>query len=320
MGTEVEAGAEGEDSSHQSSLGTENMASPTRPALVDHFIPSTWGNDLAGALNPWRQGDAFAGLALFWAGPEGEDPVTGAPAGEGGDWELVYDPTARAEYGIIRSQTCDIGADGPGRKHPFVDVSPVLNASYLNKGERMQICNYAVTYLVALTEPPADGFWVADLRVSLPVSKALLVKQPRLKVFSSEDDRLDFGEMLAAKYRRPALNEVVSEGLTAALKQFAAEPGGPAGWADSIEQVRIMLKGDRLAPHSVTLLFTTLLPLDAATRAHLHTCRARAAKALKKGGIRLDSLQIQTEDKIPASIYRCSVPLRVEGLGGRPTW
>jgi hypothetical protein len=317
MGTNDETDTEGEDSS---SLGSKNTAPPPRPALVDHFIPPTWGKNLTDALDPWRQGDAFADLALFWAGPEGEDPVTGASAGEDGDWELVYDPTARAEYGIIRSQTCDIGAGGPGRRHPFVDVSPVLNASHLNNGERMQIRNYAVPYLVALTKPPAGGFWVADLRVSLPISKALLVKQTRLEVFSNEDDRLDFGEMLAAKYRRPALHEAVSEGLTAALKQFAAGPSGPAGWADSVEQVRIILTGDRLAPLSAVLLFTTLLPIDAAARAHIHTCRTRSATALKKGGVRLTSLQILTEDKIPASIYRCSVPLRVEGLGGRPAW
>ena len=81
-----------------------------------------------------------------------------------------------------------------------------------------------------------------------------------------------------------------------------------------------MLKGDRLAPLSATLLFTTLLPIDPTARAHIYTCRTRSAKALKKGAVRLTSLQIQTEDKIPASIYRYSVPLRVEGLGGRPTW
>jgi len=320
MGTNDATGTEGEDSSHQSSLGRKDTAPPPRPALVDHFMPPTWGKDLADALNPWRQGDAFADLAMFWAGPEGEDPVTGAPPGEDGDWELVYDPTARAEYGIIRSQTCDIGAGGPGHRHPFVDVSPTYDASDLGKGDQKLIRNYAVQYLVALTRPPSDGFWVADLRVSLPVSKALLVKQTRLEVFANEEDRLDFGEMLAAKYRRPALHEAVSEGLTAALKQFAAEPGGPAGWADSVEQVRIMLKGDRLAPLSAVLLFTTLLPIDAAARAHILTCRTRSKKALKEGGIRLTSLQIQTEDKIPASIYRCSVPLRVEGLGGRPAW
>jgi hypothetical protein len=154
----------------------------------------------------------------------------------------------------------------------------------------------------------------------LPISKALLVKQTRLEVFSNEEDRLDFGEMLAAKYRRPALDEAVSEGLTAVLRHFAAEPGGPAGWADSVEQVRIILKSDRLAPLSAIVLFTTLLPLDAAARAHLLTCRTRAEKALKKGGIQLDSLQIETEDTISASIYRRSVPLRVEGLGRRPTW
>ena len=320
MATNNETSTDGEDPSDLSSLGRKDTAAPPRPALVDHFMPAVWEEKVADALNPWRQGDAFADLAMFWAGPEGEDPVTGAPPGEDGDWELVYDHTARAEYGVIRSQTCDIGASGPGRRHPFVDVSPVLNASHLNNGEQMQIRNYAVPYLVMLTQPPADGFWVADLRVSLPISKALLVKQTRLEVFSNEDDRLDFGEMLAAKYRRPALHDAVSEGLTAALKQFAAEPGGPPGWADSVEQVRIMLKGDRLAPLSAVLLFTTLLPIDAATSAHIRTCRTRSAKALKKGGIRLDSFQIQTEDKIPASIYRSSVPLRVEGLGGRPAW
>ena len=225
MVTKDETGAEGEDSSHPSSLGRKNTASPPRPALVDHFMPPTWGKDLAVALDLWRQGDAFADLALFWAGPEGEDPVTGALPGEDGDWELVYDPTARAEYGIIRSQSCDIGAGGPGRRHPFVDVSPAYNASDLGKGDQKLIRSYAVPYLVALTKPPSDGFWVADLRVSLPISKALLAKQTRLEVFADEEDRLDFGEMLAAKYRRPALHEAVSEGLAAALKQFAAEPG-----------------------------------------------------------------------------------------------
>src|SRR5664280_643123 len=79
MGANDETGTEGEDTSHQSSLGRKDTAPPPRPALVDHFMPPTWGKDLADALNPWRQGDAFADLALFWAGPEGEDPVTGTP-------------------------------------------------------------------------------------------------------------------------------------------------------------------------------------------------------------------------------------------------
>jgi hypothetical protein len=287
--------------------------------VVDHFVPEEWPPDIAAALDRWRQGDVLPGPSLFWAGPAEQDRVTGVDPGES-DWDVFTNPSLRFAYGIIRSQTCDIAAGGPGRLHPFVDVAPVFDASAFDQGKRNQVEGYAVTYLAPLSRPPQDGFWVADLRLSIPVSKALLAKHSPIDVFASEADRLSFAEMIAAKLRRPALHEALSEALTASLAAFIAAGKGPDNWLDKVDQIRIAITEDRLNPSAVTVVIMSSEPLERAEIAYWRTWRKSGAKLLRGHGITLGRILILAEDKMSAKLYRQTIPLRIRGLERPPTW
>lgn len=192
----------------------ENEPPPDR-SLVDGLLPAAWPADLAERLGTWQTGHLLPRPALTWAGVAGDDPVTGVPTGDGDayDWEPLADPDLRAPYGLVVSQTCDIVAAGTGRKHPFVDVPPVFRRNDLDKGPAQDIEQFKVTYLVALTAPPDDGFWVADLRLVMPVSKALLASHTPVPGFANAEDLLNLAEAVARKRRRPALHDVLSEDL-----------------------------------------------------------------------------------------------------------
>jgi len=136
---------------------------------------------------------------------------------------------------MLVSQTCDVGATGTGGKHPFVEIASVFRRNDCDQGERRDIEQFKSTYQVALTQPPEDGFRVADLRLVMPISKALLAAYDPLPGFASSKDLLNLAEALARKRRRPALHEALSEDLPKSLDAYVkekakAKPPLPPGW------------------------------------------------------------------------------------------
>ncbi|MEV3872316.1 hypothetical protein [Streptomyces sp. NPDC049906] len=295
---------------------------------LDSLVPETWPDDCVAALDAWKQGDLLPGSVLSWAAPPGLDPVTGIDSSggddteaESGEWQHVAVEDLRCAWAIVTSQTCDIAAAGPGARHPLVQVSPVVCISNISDNRRGAIEGHEVSHLVALTKPPSYGFWVADLRISLPVSKQLLVVNAPHPGFSSERDALDFAEHVAARLRRPSLHDFISDTMVKSISQhiktvYKNEPE----WWEQVEQLRVLVTGSRLNPESVQLVVVQQEKLDAKQRKIWRDWATSFRKVLKKEGIVLEPLHFTTLDVMTARLYRSSVPLRVPELRRPYIW
>lgn len=165
-------------------------------------------------LANWRQGSLLVGTTILWAAPQGEDPVTREHGAE--DWD-AFTPGPGGGWSIVVSQTCDVGATGPGAKQPFVQVSKILNLDGEPPERVEQIEGWQVTYLAPVPCVPDAGRWAADLRISVPISKGLLIQQSPVAGFPDEAGALRFAEHLAGRMRRPATCDAVIEAISEVL-------------------------------------------------------------------------------------------------------
>jgi integrase len=241
-------------------------------------------------LRKWSQGDLVPGLTLFWAGVDGVDPLTGMTheAATVGGWAAVeYDDsedepaTDRSGWrlGVITSQSCDIEMAGVGRQHPFVQVSAVIRAEDHFPGRIPAILKREIGYLYRVDNVPAsldgrydaingeiaDGTWVADLRISLPLSKAALLNAHPRSAFRDPNLAVKFGEYVAAKIRRPSWHDDIAERFRDALGTAitAARKTGAVAWLAPVEQVRLeLIEGTRIDPVRVVpwVLFNSDFP------------------------------------------------------------
>lgn len=303
----------------------DEQSTVTDQVTVDSFVPDVWPKEIVAALATWKQGDLIANPIVTWAGTATDDEITGAAAGSF-NWEAVVSTDLVVPYGIITSQTCDIGGTGPGSKHPFVEVAPVVAGDKLDKSKQQQIQQYKITYQVALPKPPTAGFWLADLRLIVPASKQLLLTSDPIDAFGDDEQaRLNFAEMLAVKRRRPAVHAAISEALPQSLEEYiaqtmSAKDAPPADWYEKVDQVRVQLTGDRLAPQQARLIVVPVDDLTAAERELWRGCFKRGKKLLAKDGIELRTTQFQSLDKMTARTYASSLPVRVITLGRPPNW
>lgn len=316
-----------------------------RGALADRAVKR--------GLNNWRQGDLVPGVGLFWAGTDDDDPITGlsVPPSGGHHWPVVpwdglsaeadsddsqlSNPSGTGGYpqesagwagswSIITSQTCDVVATGPGQRHPTVQVCPLLPLhDHLDKGQIAEIGKGSRVDLITVPGVPGGGEWAADLRISVPVSKAVLLRQEPVRGFTSEEGSQQFAERVAAKYRRPALHDEISDGLVSGLRALVAKArADEAPWPDSIEQFRLLvLDGDQLTPRSVRVLTILLRPgMAAADSAPLREWRNRETKRLRRHDIMLAPLDFVAVNEMTVIDYRASDPLRVPELGQPAYW
>jgi hypothetical protein len=313
-----------------------------RAGLDDVFKTPPFEDAHESTLEPWKQGDLVTGLRLFWATVPGDPLVehdevdgedAGASNGDSADGGWALDQVNEVEgfveedvprLGIITSQTCDIMGSGPGAKHPVVQVSPLILLSSLNADRAAAVRKGMVVELFHL--PAFDGgLWAVDLRISLPVSKGvLLVQQPR-PGFNNEAQALEFAERVAAKSRRPAVHDAISDYLVDSLNKLVKrQRASGAGWVDRVEQFRVRVTaGDRLAPQELEVMVVTLDgALTAAERQPLRNWypEARAEIERRCDGARLTPLRFLTLAKTPVDHYRESVPLAIKELGRRLFW
>lgn len=226
--------------------------------LLAAVTPRGWGPDQRASLDRWIQGHLIRASDLSWQAPAAAtDPVTGidpvALPDHGGAGIAVW--TSQAAFFIITSQTCDIAATGPGARHPFVQVSPVLPVGGCPEHRWTELTTFALVDRVGLTGATLEGRYVADLRISLPVSKALLLDVDPIPAFADEVDELRFANHLAAKVARPALHDFLSGTMVAEINRAIETSGSDdSSWWSQVAEVRILITGTRLAPRSVTLL------------------------------------------------------------------
>ena len=284
---------------------------------IDDLLPTSWPADTQRRLDAWRQGHLIEADLGIWLAPSAEvDLVTGQAAG-GAPGEAVAKGCALADTGFyaVTSQTCDIGAWGPGQLHPFVQVSPVRDVgTSFPAGTVAQIRRKAFTNLVYLSAPPVENAeWAIDLRISVPMSKGLLAKRDPVAGFRCEEDELDLGARVAKKYGRPALHDTLIEHLVSPLRNCVKTTQGT--WKDEVEQIRLeIVEGTRLQPFRVRLLVLTYTPLSVADRQELRLCRDKLKKTLGKERIDIDPVAFMEVDKVTVPRYRQSVPLAIPEL------
>ncbi|MBT8163486.1 MULTISPECIES: hypothetical protein [Arthrobacter] len=291
---------------------------------VDGLLPETWPEETVGALDTWRQGHLIRGDLVAWlATAGGLDPVTGDDYSDDGDGLLAA--TAEigdTDYFAIVSQTCDIAATGPGRRHPFVHVCPVRSLTAAFDSQKIQQArNGELGEYVYLTKPPITGAqWAVDLRVMVPLSKGSLARSSPIEGFACEDDEIDLAARIAGKFERPALHDYLSKDLVDSLNTLVTKARkASADWCEDVEQFRLEIEGPRLAPKRVRLVVIT----DVNYGSTLHLLRKGPVreywktlkKPLRSAGIEQGSVAFRYIDDLKAKDYRNSVPLNVPALG-----
>ena len=322
-------------------VGGDSEPPPSWAALdgLQDVFDLSWLKDPAvvAALDQWQQADLVRGACLFWASTDGVDPLSGVdmtPAADGG-WAVARweQPPPEAEHeaqtnqqpmAIVTSQTCDVAATGPGGRHPTVQVSPVIPLDLLTAGRAGEVRAGRTLDMVLITNTPAGKEWAADLRISLPVSKSVLVAQQPLRAFNTSHEAYEFAERVAIKTRRPAVHDAVVD-LAKNLDQLVKQQRvAGATWVDRIEQVRARAKtGSLLLPDALELLLITLDgPLTAEQMASLRQWRLAQQKQFKAktGGALLIPLRFVELERMKVQDYRESVPLNLPELGQRPFW
>ena len=287
------------------------------------------GEDTRSVIGDWSQGDLVEGLPTTWIAPQ-IDVVTGVgledrrqgPEGDGEVLEPVFDPDATGAW-VIASQTCDIGAGSPGSHHAFVLVAPLTPAKRLPASTTGLALKGGVNYLVPVDHERQEQEaprWFADLRMLMPVSKAvLLTRQPR-SAFASEEATLKFAEHLGARFRRPALHAALSEELGRAINRHIQKRMKQSAFAHT-EHVRLVVKtGSRLEPKVVSLVVVLRERLEPADQEVWRDVDAAARSVLTPHGIMLDPTLIGTAESLSAQTYRMSVPLRITSLGNVGFW
>ncbi|QDW28604.1 hypothetical protein FFF93_001490 [Arthrobacter sp. KBS0702] len=291
---------------------------------VDDLLPVPWPEEAVAALDTWRQGHLIRGDLATWLATAGcVDPVTGDDFSDRGEGLLgAVAEIGDTGYFAVVSQTCDIAATGPGKRHPFVQVCPVrdLGAAFIPQKVQQARAGELVEY-VHLTKPPAPGKeWAIDLRISVPLSKGALIGSSPIVGFSSEDDELDLAARIAAKFKRPALHDYLSKDLIDALNALVTKARkGSEDWCEDVEQFRLEIEGNRLVPKRVRLVVVTDVnfnaPLNFRKKNALRDLWKTLKKPLKGVGIEQSLVAFRHIEDLKAKDYRNAIPLNIPALG-----
>lgn len=324
---------------------------------LEPYVPDRWSPELRNALNDWEFGCLVPAPPLAWVQYPGVDSVlqvevsaepTGdvtdqtpegaganqhegdAPAGqpvdptkEGSDLVVVEDDwgggeNGRVVGGVVVSQTCDIVSSGPGARHPFVQVAPVVKVEDLDANRREAMEGWAVADRALLDPPGWDGTYVADLRLSIPVSKDVLARHKPVPAFGDEERMLLFADHVATKVGRPALHDFLSETVPKHIGQAIKASKDDASWFAPVEEVLVIAEPTRLNPTSAKLLVVSEDPLDAAGKQGWHDVNEGLVQRGRAEGITMRSPKHAVARKLTADVYRSAVRLYVPELRTPP--
>ena len=129
-------------------------------------------------------------------------------------------------YGIVTTQTCDIAEEDSSRPlRPWVQLCPVYDRSAdLDSGWRKKLRKGEGPLYLMHVPALADGFWVADFRIEVPVEKGWLSGCAKLDGFGNEALQRKVGERIATLRSRPAFAarfvSLVQRPLVSALKEL----------------------------------------------------------------------------------------------------
>lgn len=298
---------------------------------VDDVVPQRWGAEDASRIDRWGQGDLLVPLRPTWIGLAGYDQVTGVTIGDGA---AVGTPTAvnlpgEAACGVIVSQTCDVVTTGPGARHPFVQVSPVAVVSRSSLGNLDQLARWEIRDRVLLSPARAtidgladavqDAVFVADLRLSVPVSKSLLVGPEPAQGFTDEADLLTFAEHLGQKVVRPAIHDFVTDTARGLISGAIEQDKNDSAWWSQVDEVRVRCRPTRLKPAQVEFFVVHNVSgnPDAAVVHRWNRVAKQVQRAGRRVGIQVPGFVHDTARAFLAETLRQTIALHIPHIKRR---
>lgn len=116
-------------------------------------------------------------------------------------------------------------------------------------GEIARVKRHQVIDYHYATNPLDVSDWAVDMRMSLPVSKSVLLAQKPESAFLTATEERDFGERFAAKSRRPSLHDEVSTTFVDKLRDIVKQAkNARLEWPERIEQFPVRSARRRQAP------------------------------------------------------------------------
>ena len=282
------------------------------------YVPSSWSEAQIEALDKWGQGSLIKSSMMAWAIPI--TPVVGADT-VGAPNDVSLDVVFRAaadEWAVVTSQTCDVACVGPGCQHPFVQVSPLVNLDGEIEDTIRDCLSWSLTYMAPIQCHPSGGQWAADLRISTPISKDILLHTTPVPGFSDDDHLLRFSEHIARRLTRPAYHEVVSGIADIVASEISlAKKTDDTTWFEGVEQVRFEIVGQRLDPQSISLHVITIQKLSIGDKKRWRGLQRRVRTLLKPLGADFGRIAFSERDLVTARNYREWHPLFIKGLQDR---
>lgn len=211
-----------------------------------------WPEGLKTHLDRFRQGHVITDIPVFFANLDApalwRQPRRLVSAGPP---EIVAEPDGVLRRAIVLTQGCDIVRPNI----PWVTVAPVYDATNrLNPGQRGSAKGGQTWHLVHITANWAvDGFWVADLRLEMPVEKTLLLARRPLAGFGDEAGYDQFAERLGArKMRADVPNDVLVHVRAPLFDAVRSCPDQGAALNEGVREIRVQLD-DPLKPTRVVV-------------------------------------------------------------------
>lgn len=189
--------------------------------LISDGVPPSrdeWPKEVLEACTQFAAGDVVANPPFFyfadaaypvWEATRAQDPTDGV---------IIVDASAASPpFGVITSQTCDIGEEASRKPaRPWITVAPVFDFSGADQNLRAGILNgrgtATLVHLPAL-EAVSAGLWAADLRIEFPVEKGFLVGKTPIAGFDDEIGARRLLTRVAELRQRPAWAQSVLDSV-----------------------------------------------------------------------------------------------------------
>ncbi|MHB8246945.1 MAG: hypothetical protein ACYDGN_16665 [Acidimicrobiales bacterium] len=302
-----------------------------------------WPAGVLDDLRRFRQGDVVADLPYFyWGNPHRSVlALTARYADEG---EGVIEAANRFDYGLIATQTCDIVEEDSSRPgQPWVHICPVYDAerTYRPEGiapdtpasdlpkliagqERSLIRQGRSQRYLQVPAIPTTGFWVADLRLLLPVEKGWLAGRERIEAFQTEADRIVVGRRLAWLYDRPAFDgrfvRTIQQPLLDALRVLRRQNRTMFDrLADQVPEIGVSTDHN-IAIHAAEVVVLCNTAPDADITEWFHDWWMSSAETAAAEELTLLPLRVEQLDRLPASEYRRLTRLPLAAVSPNPAW
>lgn len=238
--------------------------------------------------------------------------------------ELLDAPEIGSPFGVLTSQTCDVGEidfDPPVR--PFVSIAPVIDATDLLDGGQRKLLRSGRRIATFLHLPKlsevATGFWVADFRIELPVEKSWLVGKRPIKGFDTEAQAKLIPKVLNDIRSRPAwarvINICVEGSLRDSLSQLRQKERATFDLVlEQLEQIGV--RADNMIEPTTAQLaaFTRAAEIAPSVKAWWSEVTEVIARVLEDEGIVTLPTEIHDLNKCPVATHELYAPVT---LGGR---